>query len=256
MMYQILVAMGDAAQRRALCGCLEERFREWCAVLPAENGRQALRLFEQYRPQVALLEIEMPQMGGLDVARRIRQSAGSCALLFVTAHDDFSYAREALQLRALDYLLKPWSEQELMSSVEEALRLVEAYGDDPAARLLAGERCLEGETLHTSHRLGQVREDIEAFIREHYTAELSMQTVAKAMNYSDAYFCKLFKQCFRVNFSVYLNEYRIARARELLQSTRLNVREVSNACGYSDSNYFTRVFKRITGKTPSQYRGS
>lgn len=255
-MYQILVAMGDAAQRRALCGCLEERFREWCAVLPAENGRQALRLFEQYRPQVALLEIEMPQMGGLDVARRIRQSAGSCALLFVTAHDDFSYAREALQLRALDYLLKPWSEQELMSSVEEALRLVEAYGDDPAARLLAGERCLEGETLHTSHRLGQVREDIEAFIREHYTAELSMQTVAKAMNYSDAYFCKLFKQCFRVNFSVYLNEYRIARARELLQSTRLNVREVSNACGYSDSNYFTRVFKRITGKTPSQYRGS
>ena len=255
-MYQILVAMGDAAQRRALCGCLEERFREWCAVLPAENGRQALRLFEQSRPRVAILEIEMPQMGGLDVARRIRQSAGSCALLFVTAHDDFHYAREALQLRALDYLLKPWSEQELMSSVEEALRLVEEYGEDPAARLLAGECRQDGETLHTSHRLGQVREDIEAFIREHYTAELSMQTVAKAMNYSDAYFCKLFKQCFRVNFSVYLNEYRIARARELLQSTRLNVREVSNACGYSDSNYFTRVFKRITGKTPSEYRAS
>ena len=256
MMHQILVAMGDAAQRQAICGCLEERFREQCTLLSAENGRQALLLFEQYRPQVAILEIEMPQMDGLETARRIRQSASTCALLFVTAHDDFHYAREALQLRALDYLLKPWSEQELMSSVEEALRLVEAYGDDPAARLLAGERCLEGETLHTSHRLGQVREDIEAFIREHYTAELSMQTVAKAMNYSDAYFCKLFKQCFRVNFSVYLNEYRIARARELLQSTRLNVREVSNACGYSDSNYFTRVFKRITGKTPSQYRGS
>ena len=102
---------------------------------------------------------------------------------------------------------------------------------------------------------GQIREDIVAYIREHYTEELSMQDVARAMNYSDAYFCKLFKQCFRVNFSVYLNEYRIARARELLQSTRLNVREVSTACGYSDSNYFTRVFKRITGKTPSEYRG-
>ena len=225
------------------------------AVLPAENGREALLLFEQYRPQVAILEIEMPQMDGLETARRIRQSAGTCALLFLTARDDFHCAREALQLRAMNYLLKPWSEQELVRSVEEALRLVEAFGADPAACLLAGERCLEGEMLHASHRLGQVREDIEAFIREHYTTELSMQTVARAMNYSDAYFCKLFKQCFEVNFSVYLNEYRIARAKELLQSTRLNVREVSNACGYSDSNYFTRVFKRITGKTPSEYRG-
>ena len=255
-MYQILVAMGDAAERQAVCNCLEERFRERCAVLSAENGRQALLLFEQYRPQMAILEIEIPQMGGLDVARRIRQSAGACALLFVTAHDDFRYAREALQLRAMDYLLKPWSEQELALSVGEALRLVEEYGDDPAARLLAGESRMTGEENHASQRLGQVREDIETFIREHYTAELSMQAVAKAMNYSDAYFCKLFKQCFRVNFSVYLNEYRIARAKELLQSTRLNVREVSTACGYSDSNYFTRVFKRITGKTPSEYRGS
>ena len=255
MMHQILVAMGDAADRQALCSCLEERFRARCAVLPAENGREALLLFEQYRPQVAILEIEMPQMDGLETARRIRQSAGACAIVFLTARDDFHFAREALQLRALDYLLKPWSEQALLPPVEEALRLVEAYGDDPAARLLAGEYHLDGEALHTSHRLGQVREDIEAFIREHYTTELSMQTVARAMNYSDAYFCKLFKQCFEVNFSVYLNEYRIARAKELLQSTRLNVREVSNACGYSDSNYFTRVFKRITGKTPSEYRG-
>ena len=81
-----------------------------------------------------------------------------------------------------------------------------------------------------------------------------MQDVAKAMNYSDAYFCKLFKQCFKVNFSAYLNEYRIARARELLQNTRLNVREISVACGYSDANYFARVFKRITGMTPTEYR--
>ena len=43
------------------------------------------------------------------------------------------------------------------------------------------------------HRLGQIREDIVVYIREHYTEELSMQDVARAMNYSDAYFCKLFK---------------------------------------------------------------
>ena len=100
----------------------------------------------------------------------------------------------------------------------------------------------------------QIREDIERYIREHYSTEISMQSVARAMNYSDAYFCKLFKQCFKVNFSAWLNEYRIDRAREMLQNTRLSVREVSTACGYSDANYFARVFKRVTGKTPSEYR--
>ena len=81
-----------------------------------------------------------------------------------------------------------------------------------------------------------------------------MQDVAQAMNYSDAYFCKLFKQCFRVNFSAWLNEFRVEKAKQMLQSTRMSIREVSLACGYTDANYFARVFKRVTGRTPSEYR--
>ena len=103
---------------------------------------------------------------------------------------------------------------------------------------------------------GQIREDIVVYIREHYTEELSMQDVARAMNYSDAYFCKLFKQCFKVNFSAWLNEFRVEKAKELLSATRLSVREVSLACGYADANYFARVFKRVTGMTPSEYRSN
>ena len=103
---------------------------------------------------------------------------------------------------------------------------------------------------------GQIREDIVAYIREHYTEELSMQDVARAMNYSDAYFCKLFKQCFKVNFSAWLNEFRVEKAKEQLTATGLSVREVSLACGYADANYFARVFKRVTGMTPSEYRAN
>ena len=78
--------------------------------------------------------------------------------------------------------------------------------------------------------------------------------VFNGMNYSDAYFCKLFKQCFHVNFSTYLNEYRIEKARALMQNPRINIKDISIACGYSDPNYFTRVFKRLTGLTPTEYR--
>lgn len=253
-MYQILVAEDEAIERKTLCICLEKHFADRCTVLSAKSGTEAVELFEQCCPQVAILDIEMPGISGLEAARRIRRSGSACVILFLTAYDNFSYAREAILLRALDYLLKPWSERELILSVEEALRLCEDHTGDLEARLLMGACPVSGEEGHTSLRLGQVRENIESFIREHYDTELSMQDVARAMNYSDAYFCKLFKQCFGVNFSVYLNEYRIDRAKELLHTTRLNVREVSVACGYRDSNYFARVFKRITGMTPTEYR--
>ena len=255
-MYQILVAEDEAVERKVLCEILRRNLGERCVVHEAQNGREAVELFEQHRHQVAILDIEMPSLSGLEAAHRIRKTGSPCMILFLTAFDKFSYAREAITLRALDYLLKPYEEQELILSVEEALYLYDRRQEEVAARMLTGEVPVRREEDHTTLRLGQVRENIERYIQANYHTELSMQDVARAMNYSDAYFCKLFKQCFKVNFSAYLNEYRITRARELLQTTRLNVREISVACGYSDANYFARVFKRITGLTPTEYRMS
>ena len=89
---------------------------------------------------------------------------------------------------------------------------------------------------------------------DNYMDDISLQTVAEAMNYSDAYFCKIFKQCFDKNFIVYLSEYRVARAKELLGDVLINVKDVSQKVGYRDSNYFAKVFKRIAGVTPTEYR--
>ena len=253
-MYQILVAEDESLERKVLCKTLRKHFGDLCLIHEAKNGREAVEQFLIHRPQVAILDIEMPGVSGLEAARQIRESGHPCMILFLTAFDKFSYAREAITLRALDYLLKPCQEQELILTVEEALHLYDRLGTNPDAFLRGDVSEGAGEEDLADRRMGQIRENIERYIREHYNTEISMQSVARAMNYSDAYFCKLFKQCFKVNFSAWLNEYRIDRAREMLQNTRLSVREVSTACGYSDANYFARVFKRITGKTPSEYR--
>ena len=253
-MYQILVAEDESLERKVLCKTLKKHFGDLCQIHEAKNGREAVEAFLIHRPQVAILDIEMPGVTGLEAARQIRESGHPCMILFLTAFDKFSYAREAITLRALDYLLKPCQEQELILTVEEALHLYDRLGANPDAVLRGDIADGAGEEDLADRRMGQIRENIERYIREHYSTEISMQSVARAMNYSDAYFCKLFKQCFKVNFSAWLNEYRIDRAREMLQNTRLSVREVSTACGYSDANYFARVFKRVTGKTPSEYR--
>ena len=252
-MYQILIAEDETLERKVLTSILQKHFGELCRIHEAKNGRDAVALFLEHKPQVAILDIEMPGSSGLEAARQIRQSGLPCMILFLTAYDKFSYAREAITLRALDYLLKPYEAQELILSVEEALNLYSRTSHVPMCQLTATQEPVE-EDYPAAQRIGQVRDNIERYICSHYTSELSMQDVAKAMNYSEAYFCKLFKQCFKVNFSAWLNEFRVQKAKEMLLHSRMSIREISLACGYTDANYFARVFKRITGKTPSEYR--
>ena len=256
MMYKILVADDVSIERKVLCKTLRKYLGEECAVFDAKNGTEAWNLYQQEHPEIAILDVQMPGMSGLEVARRIREDGLICQILFLSAYDSFSYAREAIAIRAVDYLLKPYAERELIASVEEAIRLHQWVSSN-LTRTAAVPQAVEAAAASdpaSDIRIGQIREEIEQYIAAHFDEDLSMQDVARFMNYSDAYFCKLFKRCFKVNFSTYLNEFRVDRAKELLSATRSSVKDISMSCGYTDSNYFARVFRRITGLTPSEYR--
>ena len=249
---RVLVAEDELIERKVLCKTLQKYLGDLIFLYEAKNGREAVEIFQREKPQVAILDIEMPGLTGLEVARKIRETDKNCGILFLTGFDKFSYAKQAISVRALDYLLKPYNEQELVFAVEDAIRQVSAQQlpRRPAEEAAAPVPQEEDADIRTS----LIRAQVQAFIEAHYREDISMQDAAAALRYSDAYFCKLFKQCFKVNFSAYLNEYRVGKARQLIADPRISLKDVSTACGYSDSNYFTRVFKRLTGQTPSEYR--
>lgn len=251
-MHQILIAAAQTEERKQLCQALRNYYGSSCAIHEAKNGFEAVKLFHQHKPNAAILDIQLPDISGLDAARRFRSSGSPCAILFLTSVSTHSQAREVISLGAMDYLLKPFSEKELLQSLEQALKLHDKVCDPDRLRICHPQS--EDEELLTEARLTATRENIESYLREHYGEELSMQSVAKAMNYSEAYFCKLFKQCFHLNFTAWLNWFRVEKAKELLPDHRLSIRDVSLLCGYTDANYFSRVFKRLTGRTPSEYR--
>lgn len=106
-----------------------ERLQVLCARLPqlrilgtAGDGAAALRLIEALRPDLILLDMTMPQVDGLSVARRIAETvsdpAARPAVIFVTAHD--SFAVEAFDLNAVDYVLKPVAQDRLARAIERA----------------------------------------------------------------------------------------------------------------------------------------
>lgn len=86
---------------------------------PGGKRPEALEIYREKKIQIAILDIEMPGINGIEAAEKIRETDRECSIIFLTAFDEFSYAKKAITVRALDYLLKPYDEQELMLVVEE-----------------------------------------------------------------------------------------------------------------------------------------
>ena len=92
------------------------------------------------------------------------------------------------------------------------------------------------------------------FITDHQTEELSLEQVAKSVNTSKFYFCKIFKKATGINFTDYLSRVRTERAKNLLLNPNLRVSEIAYEVGFQSLTHFNRVFKRILGRSPTDYR--
>jgi AraC-like DNA-binding protein/ligand-binding sensor protein len=92
------------------------------------------------------------------------------------------------------------------------------------------------------------------FIEEHQTEDLSLSQVAKAVNTSSFYFCKMFRKVTGINFTDYLSRLRIERAKNLLLNPNLRISEIAFEVGFQSLTHFNRVFKRILGQSPTAYR--
>jgi AraC-like DNA-binding protein len=93
------------------------------------------------------------------------------------------------------------------------------------------------------------------FILENQGEDLSLGQVAKAVNTSTFYFCKMFKKTTGLNFTDYVSRIRIEKAKNLLLNRNLRVSEIAYEVGFQSLTHFNRVFKKIMGQSPTDYRG-
>ena len=93
-----------------------------------------------------------------------------------------------------------------------------------------------------------------AYIHEHQTEEISLGQVAKAVNMSSYYFCKMFKKVTGINFTDYVARVRIEKSKNLLLNPNLRVSEIAFEVGFQSLTHFNRVFKKILGQSPTEYR--
>ncbi|MBP5325136.1 MAG: AraC family transcriptional regulator [Pseudobutyrivibrio sp.] len=255
-MYRVLIADDEPIERQVISKKINGFFPDQVEIFLAENGVEAVDKFKSNNCQIALLDIEMPGKSGLEAAEEIRNFDKECSIIFLTAFDEFNYAKKAITVKALDYLLKPGSDEDIIGAFEESFSIADKKGSNSnnETEVRNVQMPLRDEEDFSFSKAKAVAKEVMNYIHEHYKEDISLQDVAEVIGYSEVYFCKLFKQNFGKSFIVYLNEYRIEKAKKLLENPLINIKDICFESGYRDANYFTRVFKRQTGMTPSEYR--
>ena len=251
-MYRVLLVDDEQIERMALAKKIDRYYGDKVNISHAVNGREAVDMCCELIQDIIIMDISMPEMNGVMAAKYIRQIDDKCSIIFLTAYDDFEYARNAIKIRALDYLLKPCDINDLLAVMDMAIQKLDRECDFKGnTKENKPERKRENvKNFDEQTTIKYLRE----YVENNYTFDISMQEVAEDMGYSDAYFSKLFKQYFNQNFTAYLTEYRIKKAKELLTDTNNSIKDISRMVGYEDSNYFAKIFKRIVGEIPSKFR--
>ena len=220
-----------------------KRLFDWeahdCQVVgEAADGMEALAQIDTLRPDIVIMDINIPIMNGLKVIQLSRIKHPDTAFVIVSGYDDFSYCREALRLHITDYILKPVNYEEFGTCIDNLkISLYEKrVSKEPEAQ---EERVIAG---------------ITRYLQEHLSEDVSLSSLAENFHLNPQYISQLFKNEIGVNFLSYLTGIRMEKAKKLLLSSALSVAEVAEQSGYADYRVFTKVFKKAEGCTPSQFR--
>lgn len=260
-MIRLVIAEDEELFRRELTATVP--WEDWGYVLAgsAEDGLSAWNLIVERRAEVVLTDIRMPGLDGMGLMREAAGLEPAERPLFVilSGHADFAYAREAMRLGAFDYLVKPVDDDEL----EATMRRASASAGEREKRNLLERAARSDRAVELFRDLvpGRVTDTGDAYVEaaiadiaQRFVVDLSADSVAERLGISGDHLTRLFKKATGLTFGEYLTRFRMKKAMEYLRDPSVRIGEVADLSGYADARYFSTLFRRIVGMTPSEFR--
>lgn len=209
----------------------------------AKSGEEACRKLKESSFDAMLLDIRMRGMDGLELLERLKEQESMPLTVLISGYQEFDYARRAIELNVVKYLVKPFSPQELSDTVSMLFLLSEEQNES------SGQK----EPLEMADP-SVTAEAIKRYLDEHYRKKISLKTLSGEFGLNQDYLGKIFKRSTGTSVNSYLSKRRVEEACSLMINTRLNISEIADVCGFSDQTYFSTIFRKITGVAPTDYR--
>ena len=277
-MWKVLIVEDEVFVRESVKELIHWEEMGFTLIGEAGNGADALAMIKADPPDLVLSDIDMPLMDGIELLKETRKAGIASKFVMLTCMGDFEYMRQAIEYGASNYVLKLSMSvndlRDMLRKISEELTKASvatlAGASSEAAKPKAGES--EVGSVHTASSMAvtdslQDRQNISpeaishpevskilAYIDQNYDQDISVKSLAQYVMMGENYVSALFKKKTGHNLIHYLHQFRVDKAIEYLMQTSLPVNEIGQKVGFANDNYFIKIFKRVTGDTPSHYR--
>ncbi|MCB4791499.1 MAG: response regulator [Elusimicrobia bacterium] len=232
-MPETILIVDDEKEFREELKCSLEEYN----VLEAPDGQEALKILS--RPNevdLVILDVRMPGLSGTEILKIIKKRESGIKVIMLTAYSSKDIAVDSLRGQANDYLEKPVDIDKLKYSIENLL---------------------EAKKNANKLDIPDVKEKIERikrYIERNCFKKVSLEDAAKTVGLSPKYLSRVFNNVAGLGFMDYKLKVKIDRAKEILVSTGCTINQLSDKLGFMNPESFMRIFKKVTGLTPTKYR--
>ncbi|BES65209.1 response regulator [Gottschalkiaceae bacterium SANA] len=243
-MYRVLIADDEERIRNGIAKLIEQFDIDLQVCALVKNGAEALESTRIHLPEIVLIDINMPQLNGLEAIERIQAIHPEAVIIIISGYDRFDYAQKAVSLGVYHYLLKPFQNDEFRDLLLSAL---ETYREKAQKKNLITHALDTHQTNQKAHIL--------AYIKDRYRdPQLSMSLLESTFSMGKTSIANYIKRETGKTFIDYVTQLKIEHAKDLLGNPDITILQISKLLGFSSQHYFSRVFKNQTGFSPLQFR--
>lgn len=232
---------------------LRDIFAEQYILYEAENGRQALELMQHTLPDLIISDIMMPEIGGLELCNKVKETPATCHIPFVllSAKGSLEHKTEGYDAGADAYIPKPFDTTHIQVRVRKLLeyraRLLNVFRKEDIQAGIAEEELEDADKKFLNSLVRLIEENMD-------DTELDSALLEEKMNISKTQLYRKLKALSDMAPAEFIRHVRLQRACQLLQSTQLTVSEIFYKTGFNNRSYFFREFKKRYNCSPKEYR--
>ncbi len=243
----ILIVEDNDDLRSYLVSLFEESFE----VFDAANGQIALDIATEKIPDLIISDVMMPGLDGITLTQKLKtdKRTSHIPVIILTARSSLIYKQEGYETGADDYITKPFSKMMLMTRVRNLLRNRKLVSERIQKDIITGPKDLSLNSRDEEF-LKELIEVIEENIVEE---ELNATFISKSLGMSHSVIYKKVKSLTSMSLVEFIRDFRLKKAAKYISELGYSVTETSFKVGFSDTKYFSKMFKKKFGVNPSKY---
>ncbi|MFC0471231.1 DNA-binding response regulator [Halalkalibacter kiskunsagensis] len=243
-MADLLIVDNDKVAINEIASIVQKSKYRFLSIYKSNTAKRGMLLLKQSQPSALILDLSLPDMDGIKFGRAALQLYPSLPVIVVTQLKMFNLAQNALNSGFSSYLLKPLTKNELIETFDRVLT--------PTISKEINQGLKSNQALSTD--LTNPIESAIQFIQNQYHETLTLKQVSDKVYLSPSYLSRLFKEETGMTVVEYLLFVRVQKAKDLLRLSSLPIEAIAHHTGFANPSYFATAFKKLVGKTPSEYR--